>query len=71
MFSADELLNQGNELVAYYGFDHTGKRLTGKPSINDFFNETDGDGNFLRHIGAFEPIYYSASMFRINLPSGI
>jgi outer membrane receptor protein involved in Fe transport len=57
MFSADELLNQGNELVAYYGYDHTGKRLTGKPSINDFFNETDGDGNFLRRIGAFEPIY--------------
>lgn len=57
LFSADELLNQGNELVAYYGFDYTGKRLTNKPSINDFFNEKDDDGNFLRHIGAFEPIY--------------
>ena len=57
MFSADELLNQGNELVGYYGYDHTGKRLTGKPSINDFFNEKDDNGNFLRRIGAFEPIY--------------
>lgn len=57
MFSADELLNQGNELVLYYGFDHTGKRLNSKPSINDFFNQTDDDGNALRHIGAFEPIY--------------
>jgi outer membrane receptor for ferrienterochelin and colicin len=57
LFSADELLNQGNEFVGYYGFDHTGKRLTNKPSVNDFFNEKDADGNFLRHIGAFEPIY--------------
>lgn len=57
LFSADELLNQGNELVGYYGFDHTGKRLTSKPSVNDFFNEKDANGNFLRHIGAFEPIY--------------
>jgi outer membrane receptor protein involved in Fe transport len=57
MFSADELLNQGNELVTYYGFDHTGKKLTGNPSLTDFFNETDADGNSLRHIGAFQPIY--------------
>ena len=57
MFSADELLNQGNELIGYYGFDHTGKRLTGKPSLDDFFKEKDSQGNFLRHIGAFQPIY--------------
>jgi len=57
MFSADELLNQGNELIAYFGFDHTGKKLKTKPSLNDFFTERDADGNYLRHIGAFEPIY--------------
>ena len=57
MFGADELLNQGAELVSYFGYDHTGKKLTHKPSINDFFEEKDANGNYLRHIGAFEPIY--------------
>ncbi len=57
MFSADELLNQGNELVTYYGYDHAGNRLKGKISINEFFNERDDDQNFLRHIGGFQPIY--------------
>jgi len=58
MFSADELLRGGiNELVSYYGFDHAGNRLRGKPSINAFLNERDADGNSLRHIGAFQPIY--------------
>lgn len=57
MFSADELLNQGNELISYYGFDHAGNRLTGKPSLEEFFNARDENNNFLRHIGAFQPIY--------------
>ncbi len=57
MFSADDLLNQGNELVGYYGFDHAGRRLKNRPSLSDFFNEKDADGNFNRYIGAYEPIY--------------
>jgi outer membrane receptor protein involved in Fe transport len=57
MFSADELLNQGNELVTYYGFDHAGNRLKGKISINDFLNERDENQNFLRYIGGFQPVY--------------
>ncbi len=57
MFSADELFSQGNEIVAYYGFDHTGKKLSTKPSLDDFFNQTDENGDNLRHVGAFEPIY--------------
>ncbi|MDZ4203888.1 MAG: hypothetical protein U1C46_03615, partial [Bacteroidales bacterium] len=57
MFSADDLLNQGNEYIAYYGYDHTGKRLKGRPSISDFFNEKTADGSFTRAIGAYEPIY--------------
>jgi hypothetical protein len=56
-FSADELLNNGNNLVAYYGFDHTGKKLKSKPTFDDFFTERDEFGNFTRKIGAFEPIY--------------
>lgn len=57
MFSADELLNSGNSLVAYYGYDYTGKKLSKKPSLADFFTAKDAFGNYKREIGAYEPIY--------------
>ena len=57
MFSADELLNSGNNYVTYYGYDHTGKKISGRPSFDDFFNKKDQYGNYTRPIGAFEPIY--------------
>lgn len=57
MFSADELLNDGNSYVAYYGYDHTGKKLSSKPSFDDFFTKKDANGNYTREIGAFEPNY--------------
>ncbi len=63
MFSPDELFNQGNNLVTYYGYDHAGNKLTGrKPTIEDFFSQTTKVGNnnyYTRPIGAFEPIYTS------------
>jgi outer membrane receptor protein involved in Fe transport len=56
-FSADELLRSGNNaLVGYYGFDHTGKVLDYKPSLDDFFT-AKVDGRYTRPIAAFEPIY--------------
>ena len=57
MFSADELLNNGNNYVTYYGYDHTGEKISGRPSFDDFFNKKDQYGNYTRPIGAFEPIY--------------
>lgn len=58
MFSADELLNGGNSYVSYYGYDYKGDKLTGsQPSISDFFNATDENGNFYRPVAAFQPIY--------------
>ncbi|MDP4281911.1 MAG: TonB-dependent receptor [Bacteroidota bacterium] len=57
MFSADELLNNGDQLVSYYGYDYTGKKISGKPSFEDFFNALDANGNYKRSIGAYEPIY--------------
>ena len=58
MFSPDELVNNGvSSLVSYVGYDHTGERLSGKPSFNDFFNERDEKGNFTRLQAPFEPIY--------------
>ncbi|MBI1315717.1 TonB-dependent receptor plug domain-containing protein [bacterium] len=60
MFSADELINLGGtQYVSYYGYDYTGKLLTNKPSLNDFFTKRDENGNLTREIGAFEPIYIS------------
>ena len=69
MFSADELLNGGKSYVSYFGYDHTGKKLSGKPSFEDFFNQKDENGNFTRAIGAYEPIYmagYIQDQFALN-----
>ncbi|MFZ4463436.1 MAG: carboxypeptidase regulatory-like domain-containing protein [Bacteroidales bacterium] len=57
MFSADELLNDGNAYVGYLGYDYKGNKLTSNPSFDDFFNATDENGNYTRPIGAFQPIY--------------
>ena len=60
-FSADELTNGGfsQTLVTYYGYDHTGKKVVGKPSFDDFFNKQDEFGNYTRPIGTFDPIYFA------------
>lgn len=57
MFSPDEIMNQGNSFVSYYGFDHTGKKVKGITDINKYFNEYDDNGNYKRFIGAFQPTY--------------
>ncbi len=55
MFSPDELLNNGSVLVSYYGYDHLGNIVKGRPSINDFLQDPSK-----RAIGAFMPIYTAA-----------
>lgn len=57
LFSADDLLNDGNSFVGYYGYDYTGKKTTGDISFADFFTKKDESGNFSRDIDAFRPIY--------------
>lgn len=61
MFSADDLLGSsgGGALVDYFGYTHDGKKLSGNPSLNDFFTKKDAKGNFTREIGAYQPIYIS------------
>jgi outer membrane receptor protein involved in Fe transport len=59
MFGADDLLNQGANYVNYSGFDPYGNRLVGRPTIEEFFNETNTSGDKTRPIGAYEPIYIS------------
>lgn len=57
MFSADELLNSGQQLVGYAGYDYTGKKQTGQINFNDFFTKKDANGNYTRDIGALRPNY--------------
>lgn len=64
-FSAEELLNEGNAdrpLQTYYGYDHTGKKIKGRRTLEDFLTKKDDFGNFTREMGAFEPIYMSFYM---------
>ncbi len=60
MFSAEELLNNGNAYVSYYGYDYTGKHVNNKAITMDdmqkWFNGEDGRRDFTS-IGAYKPIY--------------
>ena len=57
MFTPDELTQDGNSYVTYYGYDYLGNKLKGQPSLEDFFTEKDENGNFTRPVGSFRPIY--------------
>ena len=59
MFGADDLLNQGNNVVNYSGYDPYGNKTTRRPTLEDFFNETNDEGYYTRPIQAYEPIYIS------------
>lgn len=57
-FTAEDLLNNyGQNNINYYGYDYTGKKLSGNTSLDDFFTKKDANGNLLREQGAFKPIY--------------
>ncbi|MBL7765338.1 MAG: TonB-dependent receptor [Chitinophagaceae bacterium] len=57
MFSADDLLNDGNDVVSYWGYDYLGKKVNKQPSFNDFWTKKDARGDYSRPVGAFRPIY--------------
>lgn len=59
-FSAEELLNSGNSLVSYYGYDHHGNKLKSKPSLNEFLTAVDETGRYKREVPSFQPIYGAA-----------
>jgi hypothetical protein len=56
MFSADDLLNNGNSYVNYYGYDYLGNKTT-NVAFEDFFTQKDANGNLTRPVGSFNPIY--------------
>ena len=69
MFSADELMNNGNSYISYYGYDKAGNKTYGKTDINDYFTKFDKYGNYQRSIGAFQPIYvagYIMDKFQVS-----
>jgi len=55
LFTADELLNNGNGYVSYFGYDHLGNKTHGKFSTADFLQDLKK-----RSINAFMPIYAAA-----------
>lgn len=57
MFSPDELLEDGSYNVLYQGYDYTGEKLDYKPTYEDFFNEQNDEGMYMRPIAPYEPIY--------------
>ena len=59
LFSAEELLNNGNEYISYAGFDYTGKhQISGRTDVKNWFNEKDEVRRF--EIGANKPIKMAA-----------
>jgi len=69
LFTADEILNSGNNLALYNGFDYKGEKQSGSVSFDDFWTATDAKGNKTRPIGSFEPIYMAGFIqdkFAIN-----
>jgi len=66
LFTTNELLNNGNSYITYYGYNHVGKRYRGsqQPTFSDFFKDTVN-----RPISAFRPIYIAGFVqdkFEIN-----
>ncbi|MCQ2308582.1 MAG: carboxypeptidase-like regulatory domain-containing protein [Bacteroidales bacterium] len=58
MFTPDELTQDGNSYVSYYGYDYKGNKLKSQPSFNDFFTEMDETGTYYtRPVGSYRPIY--------------
>lgn len=68
-FAPDELLNQGNPIVGYRGYDLYGNRLKEKPTFEDYFTEKDENGFYKRLIAPNQPIYaagYIQDKFAFN-----
>lgn len=58
MFSANELFNSGNQLVSYYGYDHTGEKYNSRSwNLDDFFDPVSRGHKNYQYLPAFSPIY--------------
>lgn len=61
MFSADELLNDGNSFVNYYGYSHDGVKQSKTKFtlgvLESFYKDKDANGNYIRSVPSFQPVY--------------
>lgn len=58
MFSANELFNSGNQMVSYFGYDHTGEKYNARTwSLDDFFDPVSRGHKNFQYLPAFSPIY--------------
>ncbi|NPA34638.1 MAG: TonB-dependent receptor plug domain-containing protein [Chlorobi bacterium] len=58
MFAPDELWLEGiNSLVSYYGYNYIGNIDKNKVTFKDFWTAKDENGNYLRPIAPYRPIY--------------
>ena len=57
MFTPDELTQDGNSYVSYYGYDYQGNKIKEQPTFEDFFTQKDENGNYTRPVGSFKPVY--------------
>ncbi len=57
MFSATELINDGNNLATFNGYNHLGEKITGRPAFADFFDKQNEDGQYTRIQAPYSPIY--------------
>ncbi len=58
MFSANELFHSGNQLVSYFGYDHTGEKYHSRTwSLDDFFDPVSRGHENYQYLPAFSPIY--------------
>ena len=70
MFSADELIRQGEPMATWFGYDHVGNRVNGQVNFNDWFTKRDANGNYTREVGAFRPNYIAGYiMDKFELPN--
>jgi hypothetical protein len=55
LFSADDLWNNGNTYISYYGYNHLGERERERPTLADFLYNKDE-----RKVGSYAPVYSAA-----------
>lgn len=60
LFSPEELYNFSNQNLYCSGYDYKGERIKNKVSFEEFFTAVDEEGEYLRQIGSYNPLNYSA-----------
>lgn len=58
MFSADELLQEGNGILYMVGYDQLGNPIN-DANLNGFFQDKNEGGSYTRKVSPFKPIYAS------------